>query len=101
MFNNFILPNNHILILIRIQFHFCIAEPTLNRGRKIIKHALNVTFVKHYQTCKHLNQIQNEERYHLRRKDCPFIIYPVYLVKAACYKKKVKDQEPTLVAHPS
>ena len=40
MFNNFTFPNNDILTLNRIQFQFCIAEPTLNRGQNIIKHAL-------------------------------------------------------------
>ena len=40
MFNDFTFPNNHILTLIGIQFQFCIAAPTLNRGQNIIKQAL-------------------------------------------------------------
>ena len=42
MFKNSTIQSDHILTLnlIQFQFLFRIAEPTLNRGQKIIKHAL-------------------------------------------------------------
>ena len=80
MLNYLTFPNNHILTLIRIQFQFCIAEPTLIRGQNIIKHALTEGHTEY----KIRNGIICVETLLYSQ------FFQIILLKAACNRKKSK-----------
>ena len=81
MFKNLTFPNNHILTLIRIQFQFCIAEPTLNRRQNNIKLAVPEGHIEYKEIKNGFICVE-------------MVVYSGFF-QLACQRRKDKDQELT------